>query len=107
MPQLTAAEIYAHPEFGKVPWEGKPTEEGFVDVAQGRGGPISIAYEIHGTGPNKLVVSGMISILEAGFSGFFNFSFLTRVAALGRLLGGPLADFSGSWLCFSGHTFNY
>ena len=56
MPQLTAKEILAHPEFGKVPWEGKPTKEGFVDVANGRGGPISIAYEVHGTGPNKLVV---------------------------------------------------
>src|SRR5450432_2314676 len=102
MPQPIAAEIYAHPEFGKVPWEGKPTEEGVVDVAQGRGGPISIAYEIHGTGPNKLVVSGMISILEADFSGFFDFSFLRRVAAIRRLLGGPLADFSGSWLFFLG-----
>ena len=58
MPQLTAAEIYAHPEFGKVAWEGKATKEGFVEVAKGRsGGPISISYEIHGTGPNKLVVS--------------------------------------------------
>ena len=56
MPQLTAKEILTHPEFGKVPWEGKPTKEGFVDVANGRGGPISIAYEVHGTGPNKLVV---------------------------------------------------
>lgn len=57
MPQLTAAELYAHPEFGKVPWKGKPSKEGFVDVAHGRGGPIPIAYEIHGTGPTKLVVS--------------------------------------------------
>jgi hypothetical protein len=76
MPQLTAAEIYAHPEFGKVPWEGKPTEEGVVDVAQGRGGPISIAYEIHGTGPNKLVVSGMIFNFGSGFFWFLRPFFL-------------------------------
>jgi hypothetical protein len=62
MPQLTAAEIYAHPEYGKVPWEGKPTQEGSVDVAKGRGGPVSIAYEIHGTGPHKLVVSEKIKV---------------------------------------------
>jgi hypothetical protein len=41
-----------------VPWEGTPTQHGVVDVAKGRGGPVSIAYEIHGTGPHKLVVSG-------------------------------------------------
>jgi hypothetical protein len=85
MPQLTAAEIYAHPEFGKVPWQGKPTKEGFVDVAKGRGGPISIAYEIHGTGPNKLVVSKeahhirrddlspIISLFSSSHSVFFPF----------------------------------
>lgn len=64
MPQLTAAEILAHPEFGKVPWEGKPTKEGFVEVAKGRGGPISIAYEVHGTGPNKLVVSPRLHLVD-------------------------------------------
>jgi hypothetical protein len=63
MPQLTAKEIFAHPEFGKVPWEGKPTKEGFVDVANGRGGPISIAYEVHGTGPNKIVVCESVQLL--------------------------------------------
>ena len=63
MPQLTAKEILAHPEFGKVPWKGNPTKEGFVDVANGRGGPISIAYEVHGTGPNKLVVCESVQLL--------------------------------------------
>lgn len=107
MPQLTAAEIYAHPEFGKVPWEGQPTEEGFVDVAQGRGGPISIAYEIHGTGPNKLVVSGMISILEADFSGFFDILFLKERWPLSAAFWAVLWPISPVHGFFSGHTFNY
>ena len=64
MPQLKSAEIYAHPEFGKVPWEGEATQQGFVDVAKVRGGPVSIAYEVHGTGPNKLVVSGIKLIIS-------------------------------------------
>ncbi len=58
MPQLKAAVILKHPNFGKVPWEGRPTKEGFVDVAKGRaGGPLKIAYEVHGQGKEKLVVS--------------------------------------------------
>ena len=58
MPQLKAAEILKHPNFGKVPWEGKPTKEGSVDAAKGRaGGPVKIAYEVHGQGKEKLVVS--------------------------------------------------
>ena len=45
-----------HPEFKHVTWALKPARKGKVDVAKGRGGPLQIAYEIHGNGPTKLVV---------------------------------------------------
>ena len=54
---LTAAEIVAHPAFNTVIWPLKPNDKGTCAVAHGRGGPIDIAYEIHGTGPIRLVVS--------------------------------------------------
>jgi hypothetical protein len=53
---LTAAEIVNHPEFKTVTWNLKPSAKGEVNVAEGRGGPIKIAYEVHGTGPLHLVV---------------------------------------------------
>ena len=54
---LTAAEIIEHPAFNTVIWDLTPTKKGKCAVAHGRGGPIDIAYEIHGTGPVHLVVS--------------------------------------------------
>ena len=54
---LTAAEIVEHPAFKTVKWHLKPTEKGKCPVARGRGGPVDIAYEIHGDGPIHLVVS--------------------------------------------------
>ena len=54
---LTAAEVVEHPAFNTVIWDLKPTKKGRCAVAHGRGGPIEIAYEIHGTGPIHLVVS--------------------------------------------------
>ena len=53
---LSAAELVKHPEFKHVTWALKPAKKGKVDVAKGRGGPLQIAYEIHGNGPTKLVV---------------------------------------------------
>ena len=53
---LSAAELVEHPEFKHVTWALKPAKKGKVDVAKGRGGPLQIAYEIHGNGPTKLVV---------------------------------------------------
>lgn len=53
---LTAAEIVHHPEFATVTWDLKPSAKGEINVAEGRGGPIKIAYEVHGTGPLHLVV---------------------------------------------------
>ena len=56
-PPLSAVDILNHPEFEHVTWPLKPAEKGQFAVAKGRGGPIQISYEIHGTGPTKLVVS--------------------------------------------------
>ena len=64
---LTAAEILKHPEFEHVVWELQPAKKGKATVAQGRGGPIQISYEIHGNGPIRLVVWFQIS---------YNFSLL-------------------------------
>ena len=52
---LTAAEIQAHPEYPHTFWALEPTKKGKLDVANGRGGPIGISWEVHGTGPIKLV----------------------------------------------------
>ncbi|MCJ1457349.1 hypothetical protein MMC28_007717 [Mycoblastus sanguinarius] len=52
---LTAAEIIAHPAFPQVIWKLEPAKKGKCPVASGRGGPIKLAYEIHGTGPRKIV----------------------------------------------------
>ena len=53
---LTAAEIAAHPEYPHVYWDLKPTKKDSIDVAKGRGGPLKLAYEVHGHGPRKIVV---------------------------------------------------
>lgn len=57
MAPLTAAEIEAHPAYESVEWEFTPTKAGKCEVAQNRrGGPLNLYYEIHGSGPVKLVV---------------------------------------------------
>lgn len=53
---MTAAELAAHPAFNNVIWNLTPTKKGEVEVAKDRGGPIKLAYEIHGHGPIHLVV---------------------------------------------------
>lgn len=58
---LTAAELIEHPAFPDVIWDLKPTTKGKCVVAATRGGPFNIAYEIHGTGPIRIVVSSYIS----------------------------------------------
>ncbi|KAF9870672.1 hypothetical protein CkaCkLH20_11774 [Colletotrichum karsti] len=53
---LTAAEILKHPAYKTTQWNLKPTESGFVEVAENRpGGPFSLWYEVHGNGPLKIV----------------------------------------------------
>ncbi|KAL4782796.1 Alpha/Beta hydrolase protein [Aspergillus varians] len=64
MAPLTAAEVAAHPAFKHVDWELSPTTTGTYPVAQKRrGGPINLYYQIHGTGPIKLLlITGLGSV---------------------------------------------
>ncbi|KAA8642921.1 hypothetical protein EYZ11_009659 [Aspergillus tanneri] len=56
MPPLTAAEILAHPAYQAVGYNLSSTSSGTCLVARNRrGGPFNLYYEIHGTGPVKLV----------------------------------------------------
>lgn len=52
----TVADVLKHPAFPTAVWNLEPTESGRLPVAQGRGGPLDIAWEIHGSGPIKIVV---------------------------------------------------
>lgn len=55
---LSAAEITAHPAFQTNEWSLPPTQSGNILVANNRsGGPFNLWYEVHGTGPKKLIVS--------------------------------------------------
>ena len=56
MPLLPAEQIKAHPGFKKLDWDLPPVKEGNCAVARGRGGPLDLWYEVHGTGDIKLVV---------------------------------------------------
>ncbi|KAL9535441.1 putative non-heme bromoperoxidase [Sphaerulina musiva] len=54
-PPLTAAEVFAHPEYPHTNWDLQPDQKDKVEVARGRGGPFKIAYEIHGHGPSRII----------------------------------------------------
>jgi hypothetical protein len=54
---MTVDELPKHPEFDHCIWDLKPSQKDKVSVAKGRGGPLEIAYEVHGHGDNHLVVS--------------------------------------------------
>ncbi|KAH7402196.1 Alpha/Beta hydrolase protein [Phaeosphaeria sp. MPI-PUGE-AT-0046c] len=55
MAPMTAEELKQHPEYNHTIWDLKPDQKGTVAVANDRGGPINIAYEVHGTGDRHLV----------------------------------------------------
>lgn len=59
--QLTADEIQAYPEYPHVHWELPAEKKGRIEVASKRGGPFKIAYEVHGRGPRKIIVSVMLT----------------------------------------------
>jgi hypothetical protein len=61
MAPLTAQELQKHPEYDHTIWKLNPDYQGTASVAKDRGGPIDIAYEIHGHGPRRIVVSATIS----------------------------------------------
>ena len=56
-PLPTIAETLIHPAFPTAIWNLEPDRKGLTPVAEGRGGPINISWEIHGVGPTKLIVS--------------------------------------------------
>ncbi|KAK4033110.1 hypothetical protein C8A01DRAFT_40432 [Parachaetomium inaequale] len=51
----TVAETLKHPAFPTAIWNLEPDRKGLARVAEGRGGPIKISWEIHGVGPTKLI----------------------------------------------------
>jgi hypothetical protein len=57
MAPMTAEQLRQHPEYNHTIWDLKPSQKGKFPVAKDRGGPINIAYEVHGTGDRHLVVS--------------------------------------------------
>lgn len=63
-PPLTAAEVLAHPEYPHTHWDLKPDQKDKVEVAKGRGGPLKVAYEIHGHGPSKIIVRTRVSLMS-------------------------------------------
>lgn len=62
MPPLTAEELQQHPEYEHTVWNLKPDRRGKAVVAKDRGGPINIAYEVHGHGDRKIVVSMLLLV---------------------------------------------
>ncbi|KAL9479924.1 hypothetical protein ACSS6W_004710 [Trichoderma asperelloides] len=52
----TAEETLRHPAYPSAIWALEPHRKGVVDAAIGRGGPVKIAWEIHGEGPTKVVL---------------------------------------------------
>lgn len=63
MAPMTAEELQKHPEYEHTIWKLQPDHQGKLAVAKDRGGPINIAYEVHGHGDRKIVVSMQISTL--------------------------------------------
>jgi glycylpeptide N-tetradecanoyltransferase len=53
----TVAETLKHPAFPTAIWNLSPTRTGKLPVAAGRGGPFNISWEVHGSGPIKILVS--------------------------------------------------
>lgn len=56
-PFPTVEETLKHPAYPTAIWKLVPHKKGRAPVAEGRGGPFNIGWEIHGSGPTKLVVS--------------------------------------------------
>lgn len=54
-PVPTVAETLKHPAFPTAIWRLEPDREGLAPVAEGRGGPFNISWQIHGAGPIKLI----------------------------------------------------
>ena len=57
LPPITVAETVKHPAFPTAVWNLEPAKKGLLPVAEGRGGPFNLSWEVHGTGPVKMLVS--------------------------------------------------
>lgn len=56
-----------HPAFATTRWELVPERQGLLPVAAARGGPIDIAWEVHGTGPRRLLLICGLGFLKGAF----------------------------------------
>jgi glycylpeptide N-tetradecanoyltransferase len=56
-PFPSVVEVLQHPAFPTAVFNLKPTREGRTLVGAGRGGPFTIVWQIHGSGPIRVVVS--------------------------------------------------
>ncbi|KAK4197397.1 putative abhydrolase [Triangularia verruculosa] len=75
----TVAETLQHPAFPTAIWNLEPDRAGLCPVAEGRGGPLNINYEIHGTGPIKLVfIMGLGGLLTGWQRQTLHFGHLNR-----------------------------
>jgi hypothetical protein len=52
--------LLKHPEYAHTIWDLTPAQKGKAVVANARGGPINIAYEVHGHGDRHLVVGDTV-----------------------------------------------
>ncbi|KAK5992497.1 Ribophorin II [Cladobotryum mycophilum] len=52
----TVEETLSHPAYESALWDLQPDQKGLLAVANGRGGPLNIEWEIHGTGPIKVAL---------------------------------------------------
>ncbi len=55
-PLRSVADTLKQPAFPTAVWNLEPDQAGFLPVAEGRGGPFRISWEIHGTGPVRMIV---------------------------------------------------
>jgi hypothetical protein len=53
----TVEETLNHPAYPSTVWDLQPDRKGKASVAKDRGGPVELAWELHGTGPIKMIVS--------------------------------------------------
>ena len=56
----TVDETLAHRAYEDAVWKFDPVRQGKLSVADGRGGPFNIAWEVHGSGPILVVVRTLI-----------------------------------------------
>ncbi|KAH7156541.1 Alpha/Beta hydrolase protein [Dactylonectria macrodidyma] len=62
----SAEETLSHPSYPGAIWGLEPHKEGKTAAGKGRGGPINIAWEIHGSGPIKMAfIMGLAGVMTS------------------------------------------